>query len=66
MLVNIKIVVARHVDVVERDVKCLNLEENHYGNEIDASIDDDLSDNVFESVDETKKQQCKIKDNDNE
>jgi len=63
--VNNKIIVARHVDIVEKDVKCIDIDSNDYDN--DATTDDDLSDNAFESENETKeeKNELKIKDTKN-
>ncbi|XP_076398195.1 uncharacterized protein LOC143266634 [Megachile rotundata] len=60
VLVNRKIVVAGHIEIVERDVKCINLDENDYNSRSVASTDD-LSDDSFESTDETEEKQDKAK-----
>ena len=64
VLVNNKIIIARHADIVEKNVKCINLDEND--NESDASTNNDLNDSVFESADETNEENCKLKKSDTE
>lgn len=60
VLVNNRIIVARHVDIVEKNVKCISLDENDYDNESDVNSNDDLNDNVFESADENEEVQDNI------
>ena len=69
VLINSKIIVARHVDIVEENVKCIGFDEvetkhsssststleSSRGEENDR--DSDLSENVFEDADEFKEQQ---------
>ena len=75
VLLDRKIVVARHVDIVEDDVKCIGLDLDE--NETDYTLpstptfgesrmknndnDDNPDDNVFESADESEKPNDKIK-----
>lgn len=61
VLVNNKIIVARHVDIVERDVKCISVDYNDDDIESNASLDENLSDNVFESESETEEKKIKTK-----
>ena len=56
ILLNNKIIVARHVDIVEKDVKCIGIDYNDDEKESDCSTDDEVSDNAFESADETNEQ----------
>ena len=70
VLINNKIIVARHVDIIERDVKSIGLDykdniDNGESKESDASSNDDLSDNVFESADEYEEQQGKVTEKNN-
>ena len=69
VLINNKIIVARHIDTVEENVKCIGFDEvvtkhsscststleSSRGEENDG--DSDLSDNVFEDAEEYKEQQ---------
>ena len=75
VLINNKIIVARHVDIVEENVKCIGFDEvetkhsssststleSSRGEENDR--DSDLSDNVCEDADEYKEQQGNEKEN---
>ena len=57
VLISNKIVIARHVDFVEENIKCINLDENDHENISNASTDDELNDNIFESASETEDDQ---------
>lgn len=62
VLVDNKIIVARHVDIIEKGVKCISLDEIDNGNESNDSSNSELTDdNVFESEDESEDNQSKIK-----
>ena len=75
VLLNNKIIVARHVEIVEKNVKCIGLDEveSKYRSPSTSTLksfrgdqkdrDDDLSDdNVFQSTDENDEQEylCKL------
>lgn len=57
-----KIIVATHVDIVERDVKCIGLDE--LDEENNDCVNDESSDDSFESADEIEQE--KIKENKND
>lgn len=38
VFINNKIIVARHVDTVEKNVKCINLDENDYDNDMKVML----------------------------
>ena len=61
VLINNLIIVARHVDIVEGNVNCINLDKNDYGNESNASAENELNDSVFKSADETDEVQSNAK-----
>ena len=70
VLINNKIIVARHVDIIEGDVKCIGIDykdniDNGESKESDANTNDDLSDNVFESADEYEEQEGKVTEKNN-
>ena len=57
VLINNKIIVGRHVDIIEADVKCIGIDykdnmDNDDNKESDASTNNNLSDYVFERTDE--------------
>ena len=73
VLLNNKIIVARHVEIVEENVKCIGLDEEElkYPSPSTSTLesgsgeqndgDDDLSDeNVFQSADENDEQQQRV------
>lgn len=61
VLLNNKIIVARHVEIVENDVKCIGIDYNDDDLVSNASGDENLSDNVFESENETEEKKKKSK-----
>lgn len=65
VLLNNKIIVARHVDIVEKDVKCIGID---YNDAIvsNASLDENLSDNVIESENVIEEKKKKIEKEDTE
>ena len=65
VLINNKIIIAKHVDIIERDVKCIGIDykdniDNGESKESDRRTNDGLSDNVSESADEYEEQQGKL------
>ena len=55
-----------HVDIIERDVKCIGIDYKDNmdcddSKESDVSTNDDLSNNIFESANEYEKQQVIVK-----
>ena len=48
VLLNNRIIVSGHVDIVEKDVKCIGIDYNDDEKESDCSTDDEVSDNAFE------------------
>ena len=70
VLINNKIIIARHVDIIERYVKYIGTDykdniDNDESKENDANTNDDLSDNFSESVDEYEEQQGKVTEKNN-
>lgn len=62
VLVDNKIIVARHVDIVEGDVKCIGLDKSDEEN--NDCVNDKSSDDSFESADEIEQE--KVKENKND
>lgn len=68
MLIDNKIIIARHVDIVEENVKCIGFnDQTDCDNESNVSASENLNDDVFESADEIEANQNKVvKENDTE
>lgn len=59
VLVNNKIIVARHVDIVDKDVKCVGLDESDEEN--NDCVNDESSYDGFDSADEIEQKKIKVK-----
>ena len=63
VLLNNRIIVARHVDIGEKDVKCIRIDYNNDEKKSDCSTDDEVSDNAFKRADEINEQKSNTEKN---
>lgn len=63
VLINNKIIVARHVEIVERDIKCIGINyEEDYETERKANTDENSNDNVVEGTNDDDEENCRVQE----